>query len=310
MRILLFGCTGFIGKSLIPRLLEEDHELCIVSRKDINQLKINIPLKKITFLKLNLTKEKNWNNANLTNQLKNCEVIINLSGEPISDKRWSAEQKQEIENSRVFITLFLMKSLRKNKITPKIIINASAIGFYGTSLNKEFDETSSCGNDFLANLCKKWEDAASQKPFFTRLVIFRIGIVLGSNGGALGKMLPIFKIGLGGQIGDGNQWMSWIHIDDLCNLITNAIKDKKYSGIFNAVAPEPIKMKEFTAVLAKSLKRPNLFPVPAATLKLILGDGAKLVLEGQKIKSLRLKDNFYKFKYPLLQQAISSLTKK
>jgi len=309
MRILLLGCTGFIGKSLIPTLISEGHELCLISRKNINQLKINIPLEKIAFLKLNLAKEKSWNDINLINQLKSCEGIINLIGEPITDKRWSKEQKLEIENSRINITSYLMKNLKKNKINPKVIINASAIGFYGTSLDKIFDETSPGGEDFLANLCKKWEEAAHQKPFFTRLVILRIGIVLGVNGGALGKMLPIFKVGLGGPIGDGNQWMSWIHIDDLCNIMVKAVKDKKYSGIINAVSPQPIKMKEFSSTLAKCLQRPNLLPVPGATLRLILGDGASLLLEGQKIKSIKL-NNFFKFRYPLLQEAISSLTKK
>ena len=310
MRILLLGCTGFIGKSLIPRLISYGYEICIVSRKDIKQININVSLEKISFLKLNLAIEKSWANKHLINQLKNCYGIINLAGEPIADKRWSEEQKQEIEKSRLCTTSYLMRNLKKNNINPKVIVNASAIGFYGTSLDKEFDENSPSGDDFLANLCTKWEDAALEKPFFSRLVIFRIGIVLGKNGGALSKMLPIFKIGLGGPIGAGNQWMSWIHIDDLCGLIINSLKDKKYTGVFNAVAPEPVKMREFTEVLAKSLNRPNLFPVPSATLKLLLGDGAKLVLEGQKIVSIKLKRNSYRFKYPLLRDAISSLTKK
>ena len=309
MRILMLGCTGFIGKSLIPRLISEGHELCLISRKNIDQLKINSSFEKIAFLKLNLAQERSWNDINLLNQLKSCEVIINLSGEPITEKRWSEEQKLEIENSRVNTTSYLMNSLKKNAINPKVIINASAIGFYGTSLDNIFDETSPNGEDFLAKLCKKWEEAASQKPFFTRLVILRIGIVLGVNGGALGKMLPIFKVGLGGPIGDGNQWMSWIHIDDLCDIIVNGIKDKKYSGVINAVSPKPVKMKEFSSILAKSLKRPNLLPVPAASLKLILGDSAKLLLEGQNIKSIKL-NKFFKFKYPLLEEAIFSLTKK
>ncbi len=308
MRILLLGCTGFIGKSLIPKLISEGHELCLISRKNINQLKINTSFEKISFLKLNIANEQSWTDINLLNQLKICEGIINLSGEPITDKRWSEEQKLEIENSRINTTLYLMKNLKKNRINPKVIINASAIGFYGTSLDKVFDETSPSGEDFLANLCKKWEEAASQKPFFTRLTILRIGIVLGVNGGALGKMMPIFKVGLGGPIGNGNQWMSWIHIDDLCNIIVNGIKDNKYSGIINAVSPQPVKMKEFSSMLAKCLRRPNLLPVPGATLKLVLGDGAKLLLEGQKIKSIKL-NNFFKFKYPLLEEAISSLTK-
>jgi len=309
MKILLFGCSGFIGKELIPRLIEEKHNICIVSRRNINQLPLDNLINKLNFLKLDVTNQKNWSNENLIKKLKDSDGIINLIGEPIADKRWSDNQKKEIEDSRINTTKYLMSNLKSLKINPKFVINASAIGYYGTSLNTEFTEDSKSGEDFLAKLCKNWEQEAFKKPFFTRLVIFRIGIVLGKDGGALGKMLPIFKLGLGGPIGDGNQWMSWIHRDDLCGLIVNAIKDKKYSGIFNAVAPEPVKMKEFSSELAFNLKRPNLLPVPGATLRLLLGDGAKLVLEGQRVISLKLKNNFYKFKYPTLQSALSSLTK-
>ncbi len=310
MRILLIGCTGFIGRELIPRLISEGHELCIISRRNINQIQINIQLSKIKFLKLNLTREEAWSDINLINQLKESDGIINLNGEPIADKRWTNNQKKEIENSRIKTTTYLMRSLKKFKLNPKIIINGSAIGFYGTNLDFEFTETSSSGDDFLAKLCQDWENAAEKKPFFSRLVILRIGIVLGRNGGALSKMLPIFKVGLGGPIGNGNQWMSWIHQDDLCSIIVQALKDKKYSGVVNAVAPNPVKMKEFSQVLANCLKRPNLIPVPGATLKLLLGDGAKLVLEGQKVKSLKLPNNSFKFKYPYLKIALSSLAKK
>ncbi len=309
MKILLFGCSGFIGKELIPRLIKEKHEICIVSRKNINQLQIKNSLSMINFLKLDATNEKNWSNENLIKKLKDSDGIINLIGEPIADKRWTDSQKKEIEDSRINTTKYLMKNLKSLKINPKFIINASAIGYYGTSLSNEFTEESTNGEDFLAKLCKNWEQEALKKPFFTRLVIFRIGIVLGKGGGALGKMIPIFKLGLGGPIGNGNQWMSWIHRDDLCELIINAIKDKKYNGIFNAVAPEPVKMREFSSKLAISLKRPNLLPVPGAPLRLMLGDGAKLVLEGQRVISIRLKNNFFKFKYPTLQNALSALTK-
>ncbi len=309
MKILLFGCSGFIGRELIPRLIIENHDVCVVSRRNIDQLQFGNYLNKINFLKLDVTNEKNWLDENLIKKIKDSDGIINLTGEPIADKRWTDSQKKEIKTSRINTTKYLMNNLKSLKINPKVVINASAIGYYGTSLKNEFTEESKNGEDFLAKLCKNWEQEALKKPFFTRLVIFRIGIVLGKDGGALGKMLPIFKLGLGGPIGDGNQWMSWIHRDDLCGLIINAIKDKKYSGIFNAVAPEPVRMKEFSSKLANSLKRPNLLPVPGATLRLLLGDGAKLVLEGQRVISLRLKNNFYKFKYPTLQNALSALTK-
>ena len=307
MRLLLLGCTGFIGKELVPTLLKKGHEICIISRKSINNLKINIEINKFKFLKIDLCKEQNWSDENFINILKDTEGIINLIGEPIADKKWSITQKKEIENSRIKSTIFLMKSLKKYKINPKVIINGSAIGYYGTSLSKEFNENSPPGKDFLANLCKKWESAAYEKPFFTRLVILRIGIVLESDGGALGKMLPVFKIGLGGPIGNGMQWMSWIHRSDLCGLIIDALIDKKFSGVINAVSPKPVLMKDFSKTLGKCLNRPNLLPVPSTLLKVLLGDGAKVVLEGQKVSSIKLKS--YSFKYPSLEKAIYASTK-
>ncbi len=309
MRLLLLGCTGFVGKELVPALLKEGHELCIISRKNINNLKINIPLDKFKFLKIDLSKKQNWSNENLLINLKDSDGIINLIGEPIADKKWTDIQKEEIEKSRINSTKFLMETLKKSRINPKVIVNGSAIGFYGTSLTQEFNENSQSGNDFLANLCNKWEEVANEKPFFSRLVIFRIGIVLEAEGGALGKMLPVFKIGLGGPIGDGNQWMSWIHRSDLCGLIIKALVDKQFSGVYNAVAPEPVLMKYFSKTLGRCLKRPDLLPVPGTILKLLLGDGAKLVLEGQKVISIKLQEKIYKFKYPLLEKAIYASTK-
>ena len=309
MRLLLLGCTGFVGKELVPALLKEGHELCIISRKNINNLKINIPLDKFNFLKIDLSKKQNWSNENLLNNLKDSDGIINLIGEPIADKKWTDIQKEEIEKSRINTTKFLMETLKKSRINPKVIVNGSAIGFYGTSLTQEFNENSQSGNDFLANLCNKWEEVANEKPFFSRLVIFRIGIVLEAEGGALGKMLPVFKIGLGGPIGDGKQWMSWIHRSDLCGLIIKALVDKQFSGVYNAVAPEPVLMKYFSKTLGRCLKRPDLLPVPGTILKLLLGDGAKLVLEGQKVISIKLQEKIYKFKYPLLEKAIYASTK-
>ena len=309
MRLLLLGCTGFVGKELVPALLKEGHKLCIISRKNANKLKTNIPQDKYTFLKIDLSKKQSWSNENLLRNLKDSDGIINLIGEPIADKKWTDIQKKEIEKSRINSTKFLMNTLKKYNINPKVIINGSAIGFYGTSLTEEFNENSKCGNDFLANLCKRWEEVATEKPFFSRLVIFRIGIVLGADGGALGKMLPIFKIGLGGPIGDGKQWMSWIHRSDLCGLIINALVNKQFSGVFNAVAPEPVLMKDFSKTLGRCLNRPNLLPVPSTILKFLLGDGAKLVLEGQKVLSIKLQEKIYKFKYPLLEKAIYASTK-
>ena len=307
MRLLLLGCTGFIGKELVPTLLNNNHEIYIVSRKPISNLKLDLDFNKFKFVQINLSKEQNWNNKHLLNILRETDGIINLMGEPIAEKKWTYSQKKEIENSRINTTKCLMKTLKKFKINPKVIINGSAIGFYGTSLTNEFTENSIGGGDFLANLCKQWEAVAAEKPFFSRLVILRIGIVLEADGGALGKMLPVFKIGLGGPIGDGMQWMSWIHRSDLCTLITKSLVDKKYAGVFNAVAPKPVLMKDFSQTLGKCLNRPNLLPVPSPILKILLGDGAQVVLEGQKVISTKLKN--FNFKYPLLEKAVFASTK-
>ena len=156
MRLLLIGCTGFIGKELVPSLTKEGHEIIIISRKNLNNLQLNIPLEKFKFLKIDLSKKQNWANESLLINLKKYDGIINLIGEPIADKKWTVNQKKEIENSRIEVTKCLMESLKKYRINPKVIINGSAIGFYGTSLTEEFNENSISGNDFLANLCKKW----------------------------------------------------------------------------------------------------------------------------------------------------------
>ena len=201
----------------------------------------------------------------------------------------------------------MMKTLKDLKINPKVIINGSAIGYYGTSLSSEFTENSPGGKDFLSNLCKKWESVAAEKPFFSRLVIFRIGIVLEADGGALGKMLPIFKVGLGGPIGDGKQWMSWIHRTDLCRLIVAALVDPAFRGACNAVAPNPVTMGEMAAALGRIMGRPSLLPVPAPLLQALLGDGAMVVLKGQKVRSHLLVERGFHFAYPRLPEALEDI---
>ena len=233
--------------------------------------------------------------------------MINLAGEPIADKRWTSTHCQILESSRLNTTNALVNAMRQLKRGPRVFINASAIGYYGTSINEHFTEESSHGNDFLANLSRDWEAAAMKKPKSTRLTIFRIGIVLGPNGGALGKMIPVFKAGLGGPIGDGQQWMSWIHRTDFCQMIQQALTKKSWTGVINAVAPEPIRMNKFAADLGRNLGRPSLLPVPGAILKLLLGDGSRVVLEGQHVSSERLRKLGFKFQYPELNQALRNI---
>ena len=307
MKLLLTGCTGFIGRELIPLLIREGHNLTVISRQSKEKLKAIANDQSISVIQMNPAESSSWNKEEIQNSLKNCEGVINLAGEPIAEKRWTEDHCKEITNSRIETTNNLIKNLSNLKTPPKVLINASAIGFYGSHSQTKFNEESIPGDDFLANLCKEWESIAKNKPRASRLVIIRIGIVLAKDGGALGKMLPIFRAGLGGPIGDGKQWMSWIHRTDLCNLIKEIVKNSSWSGVVNGVAPNPVRMNEFSNSLGQALGRPSLLAVPGPILKLILGDGARVVLEGQNVQSQRFNKLKFKFIFPTIKDAFKAI---
>ena len=307
MKLLLTGCTGFIGRELIPLLIEEGHSLTIISRQSKDKLKMIANESNLNIIQMNPADSSAWYKEEVQNCLQSCEGVINLAGEPIAEKRWTEDHCKEITNSRLDTTRNLIQNLRNLKKSPKVLINASAIGFYGSHSQTEFTEDNISGNDYLANLCKEWEAIAKNKPRATRLLIIRIGIVLAKDGGALGKMLPIFRAGLGGPIGDGKQWMSWIHRTDLCNLINESVKNSSFSGVLNGVAPNPVRMKEFAYLLGKALGRPSLLAVPGPILKLILGDGARVVLEGQNVQSESFKKLKFKFIFPTVNEAFKGI---
>tara|TARA_B100000965_G_scaffold406403_1_gene445149 strand:+ start:2252 stop:3181 length:930 start_codon:yes stop_codon:yes gene_type:complete len=307
MKLLLTGCTGFIGRELIPLLIKEGHNLTVISRQSKDKLKIIAKTPSIKVIQMDTAKSSSWKNEEIQSCLQSCEGVINLAGEPIAEKRWTKDHCKEITNSRLETTKNLVQNLRNLKKHPKVLINASAIGFYGSHSETEFTEDNVPGNDYLANLCKEWETIAKNKPRATRLLIIRIGIVLAKDGGALGKMLPIFRAGLGGPIGDGKQWMSWIHRTDLCNLISESLKNSSFSGVLNGVAPNPVRMSEFAYLLGKVLGRPSLLAVPGPILKLILGDGARVVLEGQNVQSEKIKKLKFKFIFPTVSDAFKGI---
>jgi len=307
MKLLLTGCTGFIGKELIPLLIKEGHSLTVISRQAKGKVKGIADDPSISFIQMNPAESSSWDKEEIQNSLKSCEGVVNLAGEPIAEKRWTADHCKEITNSRIETTNNLIKNLRNLRKPPKVLINASAIGFYGSHPQTKFTEENIHGDDFLANLCQEWESSAKNKPRATRLLIVRIGIVLAKDGGALGKMLPIFRAGLGGPIGDGKQWMSWIHRTDLCNLINESIKNSAWSGVVNGVAPKPVRMSEFSNSLGKSLGRPSLLAVPAPILKLILGDGARVVLEGQNVQPQRLNKLKFQFSFSTINEAFNAI---
>ena len=307
MKLLLTGCTGFIGRELIPLLIKEGHSLTVLSRQSKERLKAIANDQSINVIQMNPADSSSWSKEEIQNSLKSCEGVINLAGEPIAEKRWTENQCKEIKNSRIETTKNLIENLRNQKKPPKVLINASAIGFYGSHPQTKFTEESISGDDFLASLCNEWESIAKNKPRSTRLVIIRIGIVLAKDGGALGKMLPIFRAGLGGPIGDGKQWMSWIHRTDFCNLISESIKNSAWSGVINGVAPNPVRMNEFSSSLGQVLGRPSLLAVPGPILKLILGDGARVVLEGQNVSNQRLNKLKFKFSFPTINDAFQAI---
>jgi uncharacterized protein (TIGR01777 family) len=239
--------------------------------------------------------------------ISGSDAVINLAGEPLAGVRWTDKRKQEIRDSRILTTKVLAEAIAKADVKPQVLISGSAIGYYSTSLDKSFDEYSNAGDDFLANVCKDWEAAAEAVTSLgLRLVKLRTGIVLGM-GGAIAKMLPIFQVGGGGKIGTGKQWFSWIHRDDLVELIIYALKNEQITGALNATAPKAVTNEDFTVAFAKAIKRPAFLPVPAAALILIFGEGATVLLDGQKVVPHKAEINKFTFHYPDIDAALAQI---
>jgi len=311
VRLLLLGCSGFIGRELVPHLLERGHTITLVSRHPSPPASAGSSLAGqagLDWLVLDPSTEEAWADPRLRAALAAADGVVNLAGEPIAERRWSPAHLQLLVDSRVRTTQLLVEALRSSVPAPGVLISGSAIGFYGTDLSARFSEASPAGDDVLGRLCVDWEAAATAADTVTRVVIVRTGIVLGPDGGALGRMLPVFRSGFGGPIGSGQQWMSWIHRRDLCRLVGQALGDSTYAGAINAVAPEPVRMVAFSNALGAALHRPSLLPVPGPVLQLLLGDGAKVVLEGQQVVSERLSGLGFEFDYGDLKAALAAAT--
>jgi uncharacterized protein (TIGR01777 family) len=236
-----------------------------------------------------------------------CNGVVNLAGEPIAEGRWTPERKQEILNTRKLGTQKIVEAIAKANPRPSILVNTSAIGYYGTSETASFNEDSASGNDFLSQVCREWEQEATKvKDTSVRLVILRFGIVLG-NGGALGKMITPFKLFAGGPIGSGQQWFSWIHLDDIVGLIIQSLTKSTMEGVYNATAPQPVRMNDLSTTMGNVMNRPSWLPVPGFAIEAILGDGAKVVLEGQKVLPKRTLESGFEYQYPNLQSALTHI---
>ncbi len=298
MRILVTGSTGLVGSALVAALRNKGHQVVrAVRREPIN------------------TDEVLWNpeqgKLNAA-QLSGVDAVVHLAGENIADGRWTEEKKKRILDSRVKGTRLLSETLANLNPKPRVLVSASAIGFYGNRGAEVLTEESSAGKDFLAEVCREWEDAtASAKESGIRTVNLRIGIVLSKKGGALGKMLTPFKLGIGGRVGSGEQFMSWIALDDVLGIIEHALTNKTLSGPVNTVAPNPVTNEEFTKKLGAAISRPTIFPIPAFALRLAFGGemADSTLLSSARVEPQKLKPSGYKFLYPTLDEALRHVLK-
>ncbi len=299
MKVAITGATGFVGSRLVERLQAQGHQPLILTR---NRASADRAFPTLEIVAYTPTESGSWQRA-----IAGCDAVVHLAGEPIAETRWTPERKQEILKSRQLSTQKIVEAIAQANPKPTVLVNASAIGYYGTSETATFDETSPAGDDFLAEVCQAWEaEAQKVKDAGVRLVILRLGIVLG-DGGALAKMTPPFKVFAGGPIGTGRQWFSWIHRDDLVNLILEALSRKDIEGVFNATAPNPVRMTELCQTIGETLNRPSWLPVPSFALEALLGEGAKVVLEGQQVLPKRTTNYGFKYRYPTVKQALAEI---
>ena len=295
-KILITGGTGFIGKALIASLLAEGYEVTVLSR-DINSVEsiCGVGIKAINSLEA-LKSEDTY------------PIVINLAGAPIFDARWSDARKQIIRDSRINLTQLLVSGLAKMSTKPELLISGSAIGYYGDHGDTILTEYSGVKEDFSQQLCADWENEAKKaEQFGIRVCLIRTGLVLGDRGGLLQRMLFPFKLCLGGRLGSGQQWMSWIHREDWIAIALKMIVDTTMTGAYNATAPNPVTNSQFTKALADALNRPALLPVPAWLLKKLLGEMSELVLGSQRVFPERLLAAGFKFKYATLLSALTQL---
>lgn len=304
MKVAITGATGFVGSRLVERLHGEGNRVLVLTRNTAFAQKVfpSEAFPNLEIIAYTAGVSGSWQDA-----IAGCDSVVNLAGEPIAEGRWTPERKQAILNSRKLGTQKIVEAIAKANPKTAVLVNASAIGYYGTSETATFDETSPNGEDFLAQVCQAWEaEAQLVKDAGVRLVILRFGIVLG-NGGALGKMITPFKLFAGGPIGSGQQWFSWIHLDDMVNLILESLTKPEMQGVYNATAPHPVRMTDLSQTMGKVMHRPSWLPVPAVALEVLLGDGAIVVLEGQQVLPKRTLESGFKYQYPNLPSALTQI---
>jgi uncharacterized protein (TIGR01777 family) len=296
MKILITGATGLIGSSLTRQLLHLSHELTLLTR--------NVAKARDKFG----DRLSYWPSLDEQRSLDGFDAVINLAGEPIADKRWSKAQKELLCRSRWDLTERLATLIAASPTPPSVLISGSAVGYYGDQGQAVVTEDEAPHDEFTHQLCQRWEALALRaQSSYTRVCLLRTGVVLSPKGGALAKMLPPFHMGLGGPIGNGRQYLPWIHIDDMVNAIIYLLDNPPLRGPFNMVAPYPVHNEQFTATLAKVLDRPAFLRAPAFAMRLLMGEAAVLVLGGQRAVPRRLEEAGFVFRFFELEQALDDV---
>ena len=296
MTIAITGASGFIGRRLMKALAGGDHKLRVLSRHAGTNLPPGVQL-----FVWDATKGQP-----VEASLEGVDAVIHLAGEPIA-QRWNDEVKQKIRESRITGTRRLVQALSTASRRPGVLICGSAIGYYGSRGDEVLTESSASGSGFMADVCVAWEQEADlAESLGIRVVKLRTGVVLGANGGALAKMLPPFKAGMGGKLGHGDQWMSWIHIDDLVGIVQHALENPLH-GPINGTAPAPVTNADFTKALGHALSRPAVVPMPAFTLKFMFGEMADVMLASQRVLPKAAEAAAYAFRYPALEPALAHI---
>lgn len=294
MRALVTGGTGFIGRRLLSRLTRP----VLLSRSPQRDRQIGV-------------ETYGWDPmaGNMPPQaLEGIDTVINLAGEPVAGGRWTDERKRLILESRVQGTRQLVETMRAGSARPSVLISASAVGYYGSRGDEVLDESAGPGSDFLAEVCVAWEREAQRAvELGVRVVCLRIGVVMGPGGGALSKMLLPFKLGIGGRLGNGNQWMPWVHVDDLVSLMLHVAERSEISGPVNGVAPNPVTNREFTRSLAAAVHRPAIIPTPYFALRLLMGEFAEVLFASQRVVPKAAEEHSFRFQFPDVGPALKAI---
>ncbi len=301
MKVLIAGGSGLIGRELTKSLISDGHSVVILSR---NPDSANLSIPGVQIVRWDGRTLQGW-----AEQIETTEAVVNLTGENISSRRWTKKQKERILSSRTNAGRAICQAVQNSTRKPKVLLQASGVGYYGVKNLELLDEDAQSGDDFLAGVSREWE--ASTQPvdaFGVRRVVIRSGVVLSSNGGALQRMILPFKYFIGGTLGSGKQWLSWIHIQDEVNAIQFLIENENARGAFNLSA-QPVTNTEFAKITGMVMRRPAFFGIPDFILQLVFGEMSTVVLDGQRVSNQKLTSLGFKFQYPELDQALSDLLK-